>query len=208
MQILIPFYSRYGNVAILAETIAKGALDVKGIEVKLAYCRDTFTPREIIERDKRWREMSDRLATKYPEPTLDDLRACAAMIQGSPTRFGNMAAPLKALWDASSSIWLEGSLAGKVGACFTATSSMHGGQETTLASMYFPMIHHGMIIVGLPYTEPKLATTTGGGSPYGPSAVVGPASDRPPTQDDLELAHALGKRVASITAKLQSASAG
>ena len=203
MKIFIPFYSRYGNVAILAESISAGALEVEGIETKLAFARDVFTPPEIMQRDERWSAAAARLSVKYPQPSTTDLRECDAVIQGSPTRFGNMAAPLKALWDATAGVWKEGALSGKAGACFTATASMHGGQETTIISMYFPMIHQGMIIVGLPYSEPGLTTTAKGGTPYGPTAVVGVNSDDPPTATDLELARALGRRVARITRKLR-----
>ena len=203
MQIFIPFYSRYGNVAMLAEAVGEGVLEVEGVEARLAFVHDVFTPREIVDRDERWKQTAERLSTRYPQPTTDDLRSCDAVIQGSPTRFGNMAAPLKAMWDASAGVWREGALIGKVGGCFTSTASMHGGQETTLVSMYFPMIHQGMIIVGLPYSEPGLATTTRGGTPYGPTAVVGMNSDEAPTDTDLELARALGRRIARITRKLR-----
>ena len=202
MRIFIPFYSRYGNVATLAEEIAAGVGEVDGAEAKLAFAPDTFTPPEVIERDARWKEMAAELASKYPAPTHRELSEFDAIIQGSPTRFGNVAAPLKALWDATAGLWVSGGLVGKVGACFTATASMHGGQETTLLSMYLPMIHHGMIIVGLPYSEPNLTATTRGGTPYGPTAVVGPNSDQHPNEVERDLARALGRRVAMIAKQL------
>ena len=120
----------------------------------------------------------------------------------SPTRFGNMAAPLKYFWDSTSGLWLKGALAGKPAAVFTSTASMHGGQETTLISMMLPLLHHGMLIVGLPYTEPELLTTTSGGTPYGPSHHAGASGDQPISDQERKLCTALGRRLAQIAIKL------
>jgi NAD(P)H dehydrogenase (quinone) len=137
-----------------------------------------------------------------PYATLDDLQECDGLIIGSPTRFGNMAAPLKHYLDGTSAHWLSGALAGKPAALFTSTSTLHGGQETTLLSMALPLLHHGMLIVGVPYTEPVLSTTTTGGSPYGASHVTWNRKDDRLSDDDKTLARALGARVASIAVKL------
>ena len=137
-----------------------------------------------------------------PFATLEDLQQCDGLALGSPTRFGNMAAPLKYFLDGTSSLWLSGTLSGKPAAVFTSTASLHGGQETTLLSMALPLIHHGMIIVGVPYTESRLISTKTGGTPYGPSHLAGPDSQFPLSQDEQELCKALGKRLAIICNKL------
>jgi NAD(P)H dehydrogenase (quinone) len=132
-----------------------------------------------------------------------DLRECAGLILGSPTRFGNMAAPMKYFLDSTSGLWLSGALAGKPAAVFTSTSTQHGGQESTLLSMMLPLLHHGMVLVGLPFSEPALSTTTGGGTPYGASAVAGAGvNPRKPDAQELALAEALGRRVATLARKL------
>jgi NAD(P)H dehydrogenase (quinone) len=137
-----------------------------------------------------------------PYCELADLEACAGLALGSPTRFGNMAAPMKYFWDGTAELWLRGTLAGKPAAVFSSSSSLHGGQETTLVSMMLPLLHHGMLIVGLPYTEPGLMATASGGTPYGASHVAGAASDR--TLDDTEktLCIALGRRLAEVAQRL------
>ena len=135
---------------------------------------------------------------------LTDLEQCVGLALGSPTRFGNMAAPMKHFWDGTGALWLKGALAGKPAAVFTSTSSLHGGQETTLLSMMLPLMHHGMTIVGLPYTAPELSTTETGGTPYGASHVAGSASDRPVSAEEKTLCLALGKRLAGIALKLAS----
>jgi len=137
-----------------------------------------------------------------PYAELKDLEECCGLALGSPTRFGNMAAPLKYFLDSTSTLWLKGALAGKPAAVFTSTSSLHGGQETTLLSMMLPLLHHGMLLVGLPYTEPDLLTTTSGGTPYGASHVAGAASDRPLAEEERRLCLALGRRLAEICLRL------
>ena len=140
--------------------------------------------------------------TGAPYVELEDLEACIGLALGSPTRFGNMAAPLKYFLDSTSGLWLKGALAGKPAAVFTSTATMHGGQETTLVSMMLPLLHHGMLIVGLPYTEPALMSTTAGGSPYGASHVAGVKDDRPIEAQEKTLAIALGERLARAAQKL------
>ena len=135
---------------------------------------------------------------------LTDLEQCIGLALGSPTRFGNMAAPMKHFWDGTGALWLRGALAGKPAAVFTSTSSLHGGQETTLLSMMLPLMHHGMLLVGLPYTAPELSTTETGGTPYGASHVAGSASDRPISAEEKTLCIALGRRLAEIALKLHS----
>lgn len=202
MKIYIIYYSRYGNTLKLAEAVAEGVGSVEGCEPILRRATE-LAPEEIIQRDERWTKMRE-YQKKIPEAHTSDLIKADAVIFGTPTRFGNMSSALKDFIDKTSGIWLNGGLIGKVGAAFTSTSSMHGGQETTLITMFIPMLHHGMIIVGIPYSEEKLITTRSGGTPYGPTAVTGPLADQPPTEDDLILARALGKRVAEITKKLRS----
>jgi NAD(P)H dehydrogenase (quinone) len=140
-----------------------------------------------------------------PYASARDLRECAGLILGSPTRFGNMAAPLKYFIDGTSDLWLSGALAGKPAAVFTSTGSLHGGQESTLLTMLLPLLHHGMLLVGLPYTEPQLSATTSGGTPYGASHVAGVGGKPLPlTRDESELAQALGRRVATVASKLSA----
>ncbi|GAB4191128.1 MAG: NAD(P)H:quinone oxidoreductase [Wenzhouxiangellaceae bacterium] len=139
-----------------------------------------------------------------PWATVEDLRDCDGLIMGSPTRFGNMAAPLKYFLDKTGSDWFNGTLIGKPAAVFTSTASLHGGQETTLLSMMLPLLHHGMLLVGLPYSESELSTTRSGGTPYGPSHLAGQQSDRDLDSDEKSLCRALGARVATIARQLRS----
>jgi NAD(P)H dehydrogenase (quinone) len=139
-----------------------------------------------------------------PYCELADLEECVGLALGSPTRFGNMAAPMKQFWDGTGALWSNGALAGKPAAVFTSTSSLHGGQEATLLSMMLPLMHHGMLIVGLPYTASELSTTETGGTPYGASHVAGSASDRPISAEEKALCIALGKRLAGVALKLVS----
>ena len=141
-------------------------------------------------------------SSDLPYVELKDLEECCGLALGSPTRFGNMAAPLKYFLDSTSALWLRGALSGKPACVFTSTSSLHGGQETTLLSMMLPLMHHGMLMVGLPYTEPALLATTTGGTPYGASHVAGTASDRGLSEDERKLCFAMGRRLASIAIKL------
>jgi len=202
MNILIVIDTRYGNTHRLALAVAEGANSVPGADVKLVRAKDTGTEGIPPNADER-RKQAHEAFVKLPEATPEDLLWCDALILGSPTRFGNMTAPMKGFIDSTVRIWMQGGLVGKVGACFTSTATMHGGQETTLVTMMFPMLHHGMVIVGIPYSEPLLVSTTRGGSPYGASSVSGPAADQGPNEDELALAKALGKRVAEVAKKLR-----
>ena len=195
-DILIVYYSRTGNVAQLARLVARGVEEVPGMRARLrsvppvAAVTATATP--PVPEDGA------------PYATLDDLRDCAGLILGSPTRFGNMAAPLKHFLDSTGAEWASGTLVGKPAAAFTSTGTMHGGQESTLLTMLLPLLHHGALIVGLPFTEPALNATTSGGTPYGASHVAGTNADRKLSEDARTLARALGRRVATVAAKLAS----
>ena len=195
-DILVLYYSRYGSVAQMAQHIAHGIETVSGMHARIRTVSAVSTVCEAIE--------DDIPASGPPYATLDDLRECAALALGSPTRFGNMAAALKYFWDSTSSVWLSGALIGKPAAVFTSTASLHGGQETTLISMMLPLLHHGMLILGTPYSEPDLTTTRSGGTPYGPSHHAGPDSKLPITDEEKRLCLALGKRLAETALKLQT----
>ena len=194
MEILVLYYSRNGSVAQLARLIARGVEEVEGVRARVRQVPPVAPVTQAVQPP-----VPDAGA---PYAELADLRECAGLIMGSPTRFGNMAAPMKQFMDSTASEWVSGALAGKPGAVFTSTSTMHGGQESTLLSMMIPLLHHGMLIVGLPFTEPALNTTTTGGTPYGASHVSGINRDRPISDDERTLARALGRRVAGIAKRL------
>jgi NAD(P)H dehydrogenase (quinone) len=191
-DILVLYYSRHGTTAELARQVARGVDAVGGAKARLRTVPPLSGP-----------AVSPAVPQEgAPYASHADLRECAGLLLGSPVRFGNMAAPLMAFFDGTSSLWLTGVLAGKPAGAFTSGSTMHGGQETTPLSMLLPLIHHGMLIVGLPFTEPALSTTTGGGTPYGASRVV-PNGTRPALADEeKQLAQALGRRVAEIALRL------
>ena len=192
-EILVLFYSRKGMTAELARQVCRGIESVPGATAKL---RTVPQVTAVIEQPQR-AVPSDG----PPFATHDDLRDCDGLVMGSPTRFGNMAAPLKYFLDGTSALWANGTLANKPAGVFTSTQTMHGGQETTLLSMMMPLIHHGMYIVGLPYTEPALTHTRSGGSPYGASHVAG-LNPGKLTDDERLLAALLGKRVAELAVRL------
>jgi NAD(P)H dehydrogenase (quinone) len=198
VHILILYYSRHGATAELARLIARGVEEINGAEARLR-----TVPALRSEADDRAAQTIPETGPPYASHT--DLNDCDALILGSPTRFGNMAAPLKHFLDGTSSDWLSGTLAGKPAACFTSTASMHGGQESTLLSMMLPLLHHGMLIVGLPYTESELSSTRSGGTPYGASHFSGTRGEEPITTEEKQLCRALGRRVASIALKLKAA---
>jgi len=202
INILIVFYTRYGNSARMADEISKGAKEIPEANVAIKRIADDV-PMDVISKNSSWAEIVKDLDEKYPPVSIDNLVNALpeydAIIFGSPTRFGNMSAQMKTLWDRTSRLWLNGSLIGKVGGVFTSASSVHGGQETTAISMMFPMLHHGMIIVVVPYSISELTET---GSPYSPSRVVGPKADRPFDDKDIKVARGFGKRIAEITSKL------
>ena len=193
-EILIVYYSRNGSVAQLARHVARGVEEVANVQARLRSVPPVAPATTVAQAP-----VPDAGA---PYATLQDLRDCAGLILGSPTRFGNMAAPLKHYLDSTGAEWASGALVGKPAAAFTATSTMHGGQETTLLSMMLPLLHHGALIIGIPYTEPALNATTTGGSPYGASHVSGTDHDRTLSDDERTLARRLGRRVAEIAAKL------
>ena len=193
-EILVLYYSHGGAVRELARWIAHGVERVPGMRARLRTVPRVSTVAEAVEPP-----VPDSGA---PYCELADLESCAALALGSPTRFGNMAAPLKNFWDGTAALWLRGTLAGRPAAVFTSSSSLHGGQETTLVSMMMPLLHHGMLIVGLPYTEPGLMRTASGGTPYGASHVAGAASDRPVDDAEKQLCIALGQRLADTARRL------
>ena len=193
-EILVLYYSRHGAVRQMAQYVARGIEQVSGVTARLR----TVPPVSPLP-EAAGPAVPDAGA---PYAELKDLDECFGLALGSPTRFGNMAAPLKHFWDTTGELWLSGTLAGKPAALFTSTGSLHGGQETTLISMMVPLLHHGMVIVGLPYTEPELFLTTAGGTPYGASHHAGPGSDRPVTDHERKLCIALGRRLAAVAVRL------
>lgn len=192
--VLVLYYSRYGATEKMAQLLARGVEQVSGIEARVRTVPAVSANTEATEA-----EIPDEGAVYCSE---EDLRNCSGLIIGSPTRFGNMAAALKYFLDGTGAIWASGSLIDKPVATFTSTSSLHGGQETTLLTMAIPLIHHGMVYCGIPYSESALNTTTTGGTPYGASHLAGAKGNNPISGEESELCHALGKRVASIARKL------
>lgn len=195
-EILVLFYSRKGSTAELARQVCRGIESVTGARARLRTVPQVTTvvdqPQPAVP------------AQGPPYATHDDLRECQGLVLGSPTRFGNMAAPLKHFLDGTSALWVSGVLAGKPAGVFTSTQTMHGGQETTLLSMMLPLLHHGMYIVGLPYTEAALNKTATGGSPYGASHVAAGESQPRLSEDERTLAQLLGSRVATLAVKLEA----
>lgn len=193
-DILIVYYSRNGSVAQLARHVARGVEEVEGMRARVRSVPPVAAVTAVAQPP-----VPDEGA---PYATIQDLRECSGLILGSPTRFGHMAAALKHFLDATGAEWVSGTLAGKPAGVFTSTGTMHGGQESTLLSMMLPLLHHGMLLVGIPFTEPALNATTTGGTPYGASHVAGNADDRPIGNDERALARTLGRRVAGIAARL------
>ncbi|KMM76351.1 NAD(P)H-quinone oxidoreductase [Xanthomonas sp. NCPPB 1128] len=193
-EILVLYYSRGGSVARLARQIARGVGEVPGMAARLR----TVPPVAAVTQTS---------APPVPDsgaPYVDasDLHECVGLALGSPTRFGNMAAPVKHFIDGLGADWASATLAGKPAAVFTSTASLHGGQEATLLSMHLPLLHHGCLIVGIPYTEPLLSSTRSGGTPYGASHVAGADDDPQPSEEEAQLARALGRRLADIAQRL------
>ena len=193
-DILVLYYSRNGSVAQLARQVARGIGEVPGMQARLR----TVPPVAAVTRTAE-PPVPDSGA---PYVETADLDECAGLLLGSPTRFGNMAAPLKHFLDGLGAQWASGTLVGKPAGVFTSTASMHGGQESTLLSMMLPLLHHGCVIAGIPFTEPLLSTTRGGGTPYGASHVAGQADEPTPTDEEATLARALGRRIATLAGKL------
>jgi NAD(P)H dehydrogenase (quinone) len=196
-DILILYYSRTGGTAAMARLIARGVEEVPGMQAKLRTVPPVSTVCEAV---------ADTIPESGPPyVSLKDLQACAGLALGSPTRFGNMAAPLKYFLDSTSSLWLSGALVGKPAAVFTGASSLHGGHESTLLTMILPLFHHGMLILGLPYTDSALMATCSGGTPYGPSHFSGLESDPTLSQEEKQLCRTLGRRLAETARKLGQA---
>jgi NAD(P)H dehydrogenase (quinone) len=194
-EILVLYFSRYGNVARMAKLIARGIEQVPDARARIRTVPAVSTVCEATEQS---------IPTEgAPYAELRDLEECDGLALGSPTRFGNMAAPLKYFLDSTGALWLRGALVGKPAALFTSTATMHGGQESTLLSMLLPLLHHGMLIVGLPYTHGSLNSTTTGGTPYGASHLAGPRNDLSITEDERALCIALGARLAQVAIKLK-----
>ena len=194
-EILVLYYSRHGATLEMARLVARG-IEQAGAAARLR----TVPPVSAV---------SEAIAPAVPDSgapyaEMRDLEECAGLALGSPTRFGNMAAPMKYFWDSTSALWLKGTLCGKPAAVFTSTASLHGGQETTLVSMMLPLLHHGMVIVGLPYSAPELLTTTTGGTPYGASHLAGATADMPVSDEEKKLCLLLGRRLAETALKLSS----
>ena len=188
------YYSRYGNVAEMARYVGRGVESVKSCRALIRTVPAVSAVGEAGAGDVP--EQGPPFASK------DDLARCAGLALGSPTRFGNMAAPLKYFLDSTGDLWLSGKLAGKPAAVFTSTGSLHGGQESTLLSMMLPLLHHGMVIMGVPYAEPALMSTQAGGTPYGASHVAGMESDRKVTEDEKQICMTMGARLAELSLKL------
>ncbi|MEX0619532.1 MAG: NAD(P)H:quinone oxidoreductase [Pseudohongiellaceae bacterium] len=192
--VLVLYYSRFGATAKMAQLVARGVEQVDGMEARIRTVPSVSPDTEATEPEV------PKEGAIYC--TLDDLKNCAGLAMGSPTRFGNMAAPLKYFIDSTGSLWTSGALIDKPAVTFTSTSSLHGGQETTLLTMANPLIHQGMIFAGIPYSEEALNTTTGGGTPYGASHHAGPKSDKQIIDDEATLCIVMGKRIARLALKL------
>jgi NAD(P)H dehydrogenase (quinone) len=196
-EILVLYYSRQGSTGALARQVCRGVEAVPGMQARLRTVAAVAATTERLDPPVP--------SEGPPYATHDDLVQCCGLILGSPTRFGNMAAPLKFFLDGTSALWLSGALAGKPAGVFTSTQTLHGGQETTLLSMMIPLLHHGMYLVGLPFTERGLTDTRGGGTPYGASHVASLSAHGELSDAERDLARALGTRVAALGRRLQSA---
>jgi NAD(P)H dehydrogenase (quinone) len=194
--VLVLYYSRHGATAEMARYLGRG-VEEAGIEARIRTVPPVSTVCEAVA--------SSVPSAGPPYADLEDLRDCAGLALGSPTRFGNMAAPLKYFLDGTSTLWLSGALAGKPAALFTSTASLHGGQETTLLSMMLPLLHHGMLLLGLPYSQTELLHTASGGTPYGASHWAGVEGNRPLSEDERRLCQALGRRLATTAQALARA---
>ena len=193
-EILVLYYSRGGSVAALARHVARGVGEVAGMSARLRTVPPVAPVTAVAAPP-----VPDAGA---PYVEADDLVACSGLVLGSPTRFGNMAAPLKHFLDGLGAEWASGTLVGKPAGVFTSTATQHGGQESTLLTMMVPLLHHGCVIAGIPFTEPGLSSTRGGGTPYGASHVAGGDNDPAPSEDEARLARALGRRIATLAARL------
>jgi NAD(P)H dehydrogenase (quinone) len=201
MKVLIVFYSMYGHVHRLAEAVAEGAREVTGAEVVLRRVPETL-PEEVLQ--KMGALEPQKRFTNIPVCTVDELATTDAILFGTPTRFGNMCGQMRQFLDATGQLWAKGALVGKVGSVFTSTATQHGGQESTLLSFHITLLHHGMVVVGLPYSfqgQMRIDEMTGG-SPYGASTIAGGQGERMPSENELAAARFQGRHVASIASKL------
>ena len=204
MKILVVYYSMYGHVLQLAQAVAAGARSVPGAEVVLRRVEDLPFNQKKLQESKH-AQTTLELQKDIPVCTLEDLKTADGILFGTPTRFGNMTAQLKALFDQMVELWGQGAMEGKPAGLFVSTATTHGGQETTGFTMMAPLLHLGMLIVGVPYSTPGMLHTEGrGGTPYAASTVAGGRNDLTPAPEDLEIAKALGARVAHLTAKLRA----
>jgi NAD(P)H dehydrogenase (quinone) len=201
MKVLVVFYSTYGHVYKMAEAIAAGAGEVAGAEVEIRRVPETL-PQEVLE--KMGAVDAQKAFSQIPVCTVDELAQADAIIFGTPTRFGNMCGQMRQFLDATGQLWANGSLVGKVGSVFTSTATQHGGQESTILTFHVTLLHHGLIVVGLPYAfqgQMRIDEITGG-SPYGASTIAGGDGSRMPSENELEAARFQGKHVAGIASKL------
>lgn len=204
MRILVVYYSMYGHTLTLARAVAEGAGQVANAEVMLRRVQEFEVVDKKIDENEAARQVREQ-QSEIPVCTVDDLRSADGVIFGSPTRYGNMTAQMKQLIDSTTSLWLNGEMEGKPAGVFTSTASTHGGQETTLLTMMVPLLHLGMLIVGVPYSLPSMIHTEArGGTPYGATTIAGGQGELQPKPEDLEIARALGRRVAEVTVKVRS----
>jgi len=203
MKVLVVYYTMYGHTLKMAKAVQEGAGAVDGVEVVLRRVQEFEAVDKLIDENEMARKIRDE-QQDIAICTLDDLREADGIIFGTPTRYGNMTAQMKQLFDSTASLWLNGELEGKPAGIFTSTASTHGGQETTALTMMVPLLHLGFIIVGVPYSiDGMIHTEARGGTPYGASTIAGPQGELQPTSEDLEIARALGRRVAETTRKLR-----
>src|SRR5262245_12728454 len=203
MKVLVVYYSMYGHVLQLSRAVEEGARSVEGVEVIVRRVQELDVVDKMIDQNDFARQIRDQ-QKDTPICTLDDLRQADGVIFGSPTRYGNMTAQMKQLIDSTASMWLKGEMEGKPAGVFTSTASTHGGQETTLLTMMVPLLHLGMLIVGVPYSVEGMLHTEGrGGTRYGATTIAGGQGELQPREEDLAIARALGRRVAEITAKVR-----
>jgi NAD(P)H dehydrogenase (quinone) len=203
MNVNVIFYSMYGHVYTMAQAVAEGARAVKGADVRLLQVPETV-PDEVL--DKSGAKAARQAFAHVPTVRVEDLASADALIFGTPTRFGMMAAQMRNFLDQTGGLWAKGALIGKVGSVFTSTATQHGGQESTLLNFHTTLLHHGMVIVGVPYSEPGLSyiAELSGGTPYGASTITGPDGSRSPSENELAVARFQGRHVAEIAAKLAS----
>lgn len=200
-RIAVLYYSMFGNTYLMAKEVCRGVVEGGGEAVLMTV--PDLLPEKLVQSDEKIKN-AKKLQKDVPVASAKDLEGIDGLILGSPTRFGNMCSQMRNFLDQTGGLWMKGALVGKPAGVFCCTATMHGGQETTLVSMMFTLIHHGMLIAGVPYSVPELGSSMRGGTPYGASAVVGPEGNEPPTETDLKIAQAQGKRIAEIAAKLKA----